>query len=84
MPTFSITVSNAAVTKLQAVVARYNSSYGTSLTVRDWIIQILKEQAIQEELVANAITITAQRQETEAAAVQTAIEAERQRLLGTV
>jgi len=80
MPRFTIDISNAAVTKLQAVVARYNADNGANLTVQDWLLLHIKELAIQDDLVERARSLR-QQAEADAAAAFTA---ERLRLLDSI
>lgn len=81
MPTYSVTLSNAAVAKLQAVVDRHNTQQGTSLTVKQWILQTLKDTAIQEDLMAAIPVLMEQANQDEQVALKAAVEAERQNLL---
>lgn len=52
MPRFSITLSAAAVQRLQAIVDRYNANTGQALTVSQWIHLHLLELCVQDELAA--------------------------------
>jgi len=81
MPIYSITLRNAAVAKRQALVDRLNTQQGTSLTVKQWILQTLKDAAIQEDLMAAIPALMEQANEDEQVALRQAIEAERQNLL---
>ncbi len=77
---FTITLSQAAVDRLQLVTARYNAENGASLTLSDWMHLHLRDVAIQEEWAQSAEQLQRQAQ-TDA---QAAILAERTRLLGLV
>lgn len=50
MPTYSLTLSDACVARLQEIVADYNNAEGTSLTVPQFIRLHLRELAIDREL----------------------------------
>jgi hypothetical protein len=80
MPRFEIELSDAALTGLQGLVARYKQDNGAALTVEAWILLHLKELAVQDELLLAAETLRRQAEETAAAALR----AERQRLLESV
>jgi len=80
MPQFTITISDAALARLQAIVARYNADNGTNLTVRDWLLLHVKELAIQDELI-EAARLARENAEKQAAQAFTA---ERDRLLGAL
>ena len=80
MPRFELELSEAAVTGLQRVVARYNADNGAALTVADWIHLHLKEVSVQDELLRAADDLRRQAEETAAAALR----AERTRLLESV
>lgn len=84
MPSFTVTLSQAAVDKLKAVVARDNANNGTALTVQDWLLLHLQEIAITDDLMG---AVEGMRQQTEKQAntdLQAAIKAERERLLATL
>lgn len=70
MPTYSIDISDAALQRLQAIVARYNDNMGTNLTVKQWLLQHLKELAISEELRAAIAQLEKQKQQELEAAVK--------------
>ena len=80
MPRFELELSEAAVTGLQRIVARYNADNGSALTVADWILLHLKEVSVQDELLRAADDLRRQAEETAAAALR----AERTRLLESV
>ncbi|MBI1885434.1 MAG: hypothetical protein HYS09_03845 [Chloroflexi bacterium] len=80
MPQFTITLSDRALARLQALVAAYNANSGQQLAVKDWILLHLKELAIGQDLALAADALEKQKQE-ELAAV---IEAERRRLLDSL
>ena len=80
MPRFELELSEAAVTGLQRIVARYNADNGAALTVADWILLHLKEVSVQDELLRAADDLRRQAEETAAAALR----AERTRLLESV
>ncbi|MGH9312177.1 MAG: hypothetical protein ACRD1S_03155 [Vicinamibacterales bacterium] len=77
---FTITLSQAAVDRLQLILARYNVENGATLTLVDWMQLHLREVAIQDEWSQSAETIQRQSQTD----VHAAILAERERLLGLV
>ena len=80
MAKYTLTIADAAVPKLQALVAAYNADNGATLTVEAWLTLHVKELAIQDEVVAAAQRF---RQQAEADA-HAATLAERDRLLATV
>jgi hypothetical protein len=80
MPDFTITLSAAAVARLQVIVAAYNAGQGTNLTAREWMMLHLKELAISQELRASLEQIRTQAE----ADLQVAGEAEKERLLGAI
>ena len=84
MPTFTITISDAAVTRLQAVVARYNAAQGTSLTVKEWVVVQLRHIAIQDELAAQRAGIIEQKQQEADAALQLALKQASDSLIASV
>ncbi len=77
---YTIDIADAAVPKLQAIVARYNADNGAALTVVQWLTLNAKEIAIQDELLAAAQTFEKQAD----ADAHAAVLAERDRLLATV
>jgi hypothetical protein len=84
MPDFTITISDAAVTRLQSLTQKHNDQTGESLTVKQWIVFTLRLAAVREELAANSGTIWKQMEETQKAERLTALQAEQDRLMGTV
>lgn len=80
MPTFELTISDAALEKLQVVVARYNENTGLNLTVKQWAIRHLKEVAIGQELGAAVQEMEKERDE----AYQAAVKARFEELLGAL
>ncbi len=80
MAKYTIDIADAAVPKLQAIVARYNADNGAALTVVQWLTLNAKEIAIQDELLAAAQTFEKQAD----ADAHAAVLAERDRLLATV
>ena len=80
MPTFNITISDAALARLKAIVDRYNADNGAALSVQDWLLLHLKELAIQDNLLAAAQNFQKQAEQGAADATN----AERQRLLDSV
>ena len=84
MPTITFTVSNAVVARLQAVVDAYNTQSGTTLTIKQWVIQTIKDVAISAELTAAVEQLQQQSDQDAEAALTTAIEAERQNLLNAL
>ncbi|KKL81891.1 hypothetical protein LCGC14_1990220 [marine sediment metagenome] len=88
MPEFTFSISAAAVAKLKAVVDAQNARNGTSLTVKEWMLQLIKEKAIAEEYMAN-MTEFQRRNEEEAEATKNAAFgafalSERERLLAEI
>ncbi len=77
MPRFTIDLTDAAVTALQEVVARYNQDNGAALTVQQWLILHVKELAIAGPLSLRAQQLRDQTQRD----LDAAVAAERQRLL---
>ena len=84
MPEFTITLSKATVERLQAVVQQHNQRSGESLTVKQWIVVTLKSTAIQQELGASITSIREQQEQGNQAALEAAIAAEQDRLLGEI
>ena len=80
MPKFTLDLSAAAVTGLQALTARYNADNGADLAVADWLLLHLKELAVQDDLLRIAGDL---RRQADADA-DAAFKAERQRLLESV
>lgn len=80
MPQFTITISQAALNRLTALVDTYNANSGQSLTVAEWIVLHLKEVALANDLAAAAQALERQKQQE----LQQAIAAERERLLRTL
>lgn len=82
--TFTITVSDALLAKLQELTARYNANNGTNLTVQDWLLLHLKELAIQETL-SQRLNILRQQVEEEAnQELERRLRQERDNLLGVL
>ncbi len=84
MPQFTITISDQLLAKLQAVVDRTNADQGLTLTVRDWILLHLKEIAIAPDVAAAVDTLRGQAERDATAALEAAVKAERDRLLGAL
>ncbi len=82
MPQFTITLSQKAVDRLQIQVQRTNDANGTTLTMRDWIELHLKEIAIADDLAIATQAIQEQQQRDAQDALQAAVRAQRDRLLG--
>lgn len=80
MPQFTITLSDAALARLKAIVDRTNADNGLNLTVRDWVILHLKELAIADDLLQAQ---EAERVKAEEAARQ-AVLTKRQQLLDSL
>lgn len=80
MPKFTVDISEAALTRLQAVVAQYNANQGTALTVAEWLMLHIKEIALGAELAARMTDLERQSKD----AYQAAVLAERQRLLDSL
>ena len=84
MPDFTITLSDAAVAKLQEVVADYNRNSGTSLTVKQWLLLHLKKEAICSQLAEEASRITEEMGATLRTQANAAILAKEQELLAAL
>lgn len=82
MPQFTITLSQKAVDRLQVHVQRTNDANGTNLTMRDWVELHLKEIAIADDLAIATQAIQEQQQRDAQDALQAAVRAQRDRLLG--
>lgn len=80
MPEFRITLSDAAVARLQVIRAEYNVRNGTDLDLRAWVTLHLRELAVRRELTQAGETIQQQAQADAAAALS----AEKERLIGMV
>ncbi len=80
MPKFTIDLTPAAVTRLQAIVERHNANTGAALTVADWLLLHIKELAIQAELAGRADTLRRQAED----AANAALLAERDRLIASL
>ena len=80
MPEFRITLSDAAVARLQVILAEYNVRNGTDLDLRAWITLHLRELAVRRELTQAGETIEQQSRVDVAAALA----AEKERLMGLV
>lgn len=74
MPTFELTISDKALERLQAIVARYNENTGQSLTLKQWAIRHFKEIAIGQELGEAVEQIRKQQQQAEQDAVKARME----------
>jgi hypothetical protein len=81
MPKFTIDITDAALIKLQLVVARYNQNNGTTLTVEQFIHRNLMELAVQDELAAAVDALQREAQANAAAALQAAVAAARDELI---
>ena len=81
MPDFTITLSDTAVTKLQAVVAAYNQRTGQTLTVKQWLLSIVKDYAIREDLSSEIKNIQDAEEAGRQARVDAAVAARKQALL---
>jgi len=80
MPEFRITLSDAAVARLQLILAEYNLRRGTDLDLPAWITLHLRELAVRRELTQAGESIEQQSQANAAAALS----AEKERLMGMV
>ncbi len=78
MPTLTIDLSDAAIQRLDAYRVEHNAATGEALTLRQWLIHHLREVAISRELGTKATDL----QRQAGVDVETAVEAERQRLMG--
>ena len=81
MPKFTITVTDKALAKLQAVVNTHNQNNGATLTVQQWLDLHVKDVAINQDLAAALQTIQQEQQQLAQAALDAAVSAERDRLL---
>ncbi len=84
MPKFTIDLTPAAVTRLQALVAAYNGDNGAALTVADWIVLHLKELAVAQDLAVTGDTLRVQIEKQAQADLQAAVTAERDRLIASL
>ena len=81
MPSFTITLTQKTVDKLQQQVQRTNENTGTTLTLTQWIKLNQEERAIADDLTA-AITAIQQQQQADAqTAFNDAVTAARDELL---
>lgn len=80
MPRFEVTISDAHLARLQAIVAKYNENSGTNYTVKDWVLLHLKDIVIGEQLQA----YQEQAQKNAEEQLRQEIEAEIQRLRDAV
>ena len=80
MPEFRITLSDAAVARLQVILAEYNVRHGTDLDLPAWVTLHLRELAVRRELTQAGETIEQQSRLDVAAALT----AEKERLMGLV
>ena len=80
MPEFRITLSDAAVARLQVIVAEYNVRNGTNLDLAAWVALHLRELAVRRELMQAGESIEHQAQADAAAALA----AEKERLMRQV
>ncbi len=81
MPTFTITLSTAAVARLQPLLDRTNADEGAAYTLQDWLILRLKELAIAQELALATESLRDQALADANAAFDAAVRAQRARLL---
>jgi hypothetical protein len=80
MPEFRIILSDAAVARLQVILAEYNVLHGTDLALSAWVTLHLRELAVRRELTQAGETIEQQSRSDVAAALA----AEKERLMGLV
>jgi hypothetical protein len=80
MPDFRITLSDAAVARLQLILAEYNVRHGTDLDLPAWATLHLRELAVRRELTQAGESIEQQSRVDVAAALS----AEKERLMGLV
>jgi hypothetical protein len=80
MPEIRITLSDAAVARLQVILAEYNVRNSTELDLRAWVTLHLRELAVRRELTQAGETIEQQSR----ADVAAALAAEKERLMGLV
>lgn len=81
MPQFTINLTQKAVDRLQAVVARTNEHEGTDYTLMEWITLHLNETAIAQELAAAVQAIQEREQREAPGRLQAAIREARDALL---
>lgn len=77
MPQFTVTLSDKAVARLQAIVAHYNENTGQKLAAGQWLERHVKELLVADELAAEAQALERQTHE----GLQAALRAARQRLI---
>lgn len=75
MPQFTINLSGQAVTRLQAIVQRYNENIGQKLTVAQWLELHVKELVVADDLAERARELERQANERLQAEIQNAREA---------
>jgi hypothetical protein len=80
MSEFRITLSDAAVARLQLILAEYNVRHGTDLDLPAWVTLHLRELAVRRELTQAGEAIEQQSRVDVAAALS----AEKERLMGLV
>jgi hypothetical protein len=80
MPEFRITLSDAAVARLQVILAEYNVRHATDLSLPAWVTLHLRELAVRRDLTQAGETIEQQSRADAAAALS----AEKDRLMGLV
>ncbi len=84
MPKFTLDLTAAAVTRLNAIVGAYNANNGTALTVPEWLLLHIKEVAVGEQLAAAVDGLRRQAEANANAALEDAVKAERDRLIAGV
>ena len=79
-----LTLTDAVIKKLQAVVDADNATNGTTLTLDEWIILHLKEIAISADLIARVETRRREAEALAAQALEASIAAERAALIAAL
>ncbi len=80
MAIYEVNLSAAAEARLALLVTRYNKINNSAVTLGEWITQHIKELAVQRELAESAEGIREQVEKD----TETALNAERQRLLAVI
>jgi hypothetical protein len=80
MPQLTFDITDATRQRLDLVVADYNATNGTSLTLEEWLDLHLRELAVQREFATRVEQLKRQTEDD----LHAAINAERERLLSSV
>ncbi len=81
MPNFTLTLTQTAVDKLQAVVTRTNDNICDNLTLLQWMTLHLQEVAIADQLAAAVTAVQEQHQRDAQTALDAALRTVRDELL---